>query len=222
MKKICALIIARGGSKRIKNKNIIKINKNLLIWYTLNELMKSEIINKIFIMTDSDLIKRETEKFNFDKVHVIGRSKKSSTNNAQSELAISEFVKSFDYDHIYFVQITNIFLKKKDIDKSIGIYFKKKYDSMLSVIKSDKFIWRNKNNNFVPINYDLKNRPLKKKLKDIYFLENGSFYIFNTLGFKKNNVRLFGKIGYYPMGKETYFDIDELDDLKIAAKLILD
>ena len=63
-------------------------------------------------------------------------------------------------------------------------------------------------------------RPLKKSLKDSYFLENGSFYIFGSSGFKKNNLRLYGKIGYYPMGKETYFDIDDLDDLKVAAKLI--
>ena len=71
-----------------------------------------------------------------------------------------------------------------------------------------------------PSNYKLNKRPLKKNLKDTYLLENGSFYIFKSEGFVKKNLRLFGKIGHYIMGKETYFDIDDLDDLRIAARLI--
>jgi CMP-N-acetylneuraminic acid synthetase len=221
-KKICALIIARGGSKRIKNKNIVRVNKKPVIYFTLHELRKSKKIKKIFVMTDSLLIKTEVEKLKFKEVEVIGRSKKSSTDSAQSEIAIFEFVNKYQYEFIYFVQLTNIFLKTKDVNNSINIFFKNKYDSMLSVIKSDKFIWRKKNNKISPRNYKLDKRPLKKSLKDSYFLENGSFYIFSSLGFIKNkNIRLFGKIGYYPMGKETYFDIDDLDDLRIASKLIV-
>ena len=218
--KICALIIARGGSKRINNKNIVKINKKPVIYFTLNELNKSKKIDMIYVMTDSDLIRKEVIKLKFNNVQVLSRSKKSATDTAQSEIAISEFVKKFKFNYIYFVQLTNIFLKSKDIDQSINMFFRNKYDSMLSVIRSDKFIWRKKNNKITPSNYKLSKRPLKKNLKDTYLLENGSFYIFSRAGFIKSNLRLFGKIGYYEMGKETYFDIDDLDDLRIAAKLI--
>lgn len=219
--KVCALILARGGSKRIKNKNVVKINNKPAIFYTLNELNKSKKINHIFVMTDSKLIEKTVKKLKFRKVKVIGRTKKSATDGAQSEVAILEFVRKFDFETIYFVQLTNIFLKSKDVDESLNIFFKKKYDSMLSVISSDNFIWRKKNNNLFPTNYNLKNRPLKKSLKDTYLLENGSFYIFTSSGFKNNHLRLFGKIGHYEMKKETYFDIDDLEDLKIAAKLII-
>lgn len=219
-KKTCALILARGGSKRIKHKNIVKINNKPVIYYTLNQLEKSKKINKIYVMTDSIFIEKEVHKLNFKKVEVIGRTKKSSTDSAQSEVAILEFVKKYDFEIIYFVQLTNIFLKTKDIDKSLSNFFKNKYDSMLSVISSDSFIWRKKNNRLSPTNYDLKNRPIQKKLKDNYFLENGSFYIFTSSGFLNNKLRLFGNIGHYEMKKETYFDIDDLEDLKIVAKLI--
>lgn len=219
--KTCALIIARGGSKRIKDKNIIKINKKSVISFTTKELSRSKKIDKIFIMTDSKIIKKEVEKLDINKVEVIGRSKKSSTDTAQSEVAISEFINKYNYETIYFVQLTNIFLKKKDIDESLNLYFKKNYDSLLSVIESDKFIWREKNKKISPSNYNLRKRPLNKKLKDSYLLENGSFYIFSSKGFKKHKIRLFEKIGYYAMGKESYFDIDDMEDLKIAAKLII-
>ena len=219
-KEICAIILARGGSKRIKDKNVIKINQKPLISYTINELNKSKKIQKIFVMTDSKKIEKVSNNLNISKLEVIGRSKKSSTDKAQSEVAISEFLKNYDYKTIYFVQLTNIFLTKKDIDKSLEIYFKNNYDSMLSVIKSDKFIWRENNKKILPTNYNLKKRPLTKKLKDTYLLENGSFYIFSAKGFRKHKIRLFDRIGHYEMGKETYFDIDDMDDLKIAVRLI--
>lgn len=218
--KTCAIILARGGSKRIKNKNLIKINKKPVLYYTVNELAKSKLIDKIFIMTDSPKIKNEAIKLGVGKLEVIGRSKKSATDTAQSEVAIHEFVKDYDYETIYFVQLTNIFLTKKDIDNSLNMYFKNRYDSMLSVIESEKFIWRKKNNKISPSNYKLNKRPLTKKTKDSYYLENGSFYVFSSKGFKKHKIRLFGHVGYYLMGKETYFDIDDMDDLRIATKLI--
>ncbi len=217
---VCALILARGGSKRIKDKNLIKINKKPVISYTVNELAKSKKIDKIYLMTDSLKIKKEANDLNIEKLEVITRSKKSATDAAQSEVAINEFIKKYNYKTIYFVQLTNIFLKKIDIDKSINMYFKNSYDSLLSVIQSDKFIWRKKGNKIFPSNYDLHNRPLTKKAKDTYYLENGSFYIFESKGFKKNKIRLFGNIGFYVMGKETYFDIDDMDDLRIATKII--
>ena len=220
--KICALIIARGGSKRIKNKNIRLVKKNKPTFYfSINEAAKSKKINRIFFMTDSDKIANKVKSFNFKKTEVIGRSKKSATGLAQSEIAINEFVKNYDYDIIFFIQLTNIFIKTKDIDKSLDFFQKNDYDSLLSVIESDKFIWKKNKDKYYPTNYNLNKRPLKKSLKDTYYLENGSFYIFTSKGFRSNSNRLFGKIGTYKMGKESYFDIDTIDDLRIAAKITM-
>ena len=42
MKKILAIIPARGGSKGIKNKNIKNINKKPLIFWTIKEAKKKQ------------------------------------------------------------------------------------------------------------------------------------------------------------------------------------
>ena len=62
-------------------------------------------------MTDLK-IKKEANDLNIEKLEVITRSKKSATDAAQSEVAINEFIKKYNYKTIYFVQLTNIFLKK--------------------------------------------------------------------------------------------------------------
>ena len=45
--KIVCLIPARGGSTRIYNKNIIKINNKSLISYALNSAIKTKLVEKI-------------------------------------------------------------------------------------------------------------------------------------------------------------------------------
>ncbi len=50
---LTAFIFARGGSKEIKNKNIVNFNGNPLIAQTINQAKKIKSINKILVSTDS-------------------------------------------------------------------------------------------------------------------------------------------------------------------------
>ena len=72
-KKIMAFIPARGGSKGIKNKNMVLLNGQPLIWYSIIEAVKSEYVDDIYISTDSDVIANYTLSLGFDNVHVIRR-----------------------------------------------------------------------------------------------------------------------------------------------------
>ena len=56
-----AYIPARKGSKRIKNKNILKIGKQPLIEIVVRKLNKLSFIKKIFVSTDCHLIKKISE-----------------------------------------------------------------------------------------------------------------------------------------------------------------
>ena len=68
MKKLKRLLIipARGGSKRIKNKNIKKFKNRPIIFYTINNALKSKLFNKIHVSTDSNLVKNCWEKIKID------------------------------------------------------------------------------------------------------------------------------------------------------------
>ena len=50
--KIIAIIPARGGSKRIKRKNIKKFHNEPIISYSINQAKKSKLFDRIIVSTD--------------------------------------------------------------------------------------------------------------------------------------------------------------------------
>ena len=58
-----AIIPARGGSKRIKNKNIKEFHGKPIIAWSIETALKSKCFDKIIVSTDSEKIKKIAEKY---------------------------------------------------------------------------------------------------------------------------------------------------------------
>ena len=56
MRNVIALILCRGNSKEIKNKNIKIFSRKPLMYWTIKSLKESKIIKKIYISSDSNKI----------------------------------------------------------------------------------------------------------------------------------------------------------------------
>ena len=141
--KTIIIIPARGGSKRIINKNLVSINGIPLIDYTIKHALDSSFNSEIYVSTDSKLIKNHLKKF---EINVISRSKKNSNDYAPSELALIDVLdfrkksKLKDPKNIIFLQCTSPYRDKNDINNAFKKFEKGNYDSLLSVVSSKKFI----------------------------------------------------------------------------------
>ena len=62
-KKIIALIPARSGSERLKDKNIKNINGKPLLYYSIKSALKSKIFDEVVVSTDSKNYKSIAQKF---------------------------------------------------------------------------------------------------------------------------------------------------------------
>ncbi len=220
MKKVVAIIPARGGSKSIPHKNIKDFAGKPLIYWAALAAENSKIVDEILIPTDSEKIKKTVEDFNFKKVKVVKRSAQSSTDKATSESVLIEVGRKFNFSDLIFIQATNPFLKSSDIDSAYALYKKNQYDSLLSGVSQKRFFWKKKNNTAISFNYDYKKRPRRQDFEE-YFFENGSFYITSRKNLLKYSNRLSGKIGIYPMHPYSYFELDEPSDWDIAQTLFL-
>jgi CMP-N,N'-diacetyllegionaminic acid synthase len=220
-KKIHAIILARGGSKGIKNKNLISIKKKPLIYWSIKSVLNCNIIDKVWVSSDSSKILKLSKKFG---ANVIKRPKKLSSDNSSSESgwlhSVSYIKKNFEVDCIVAVQATSPIRHKNDFSRALNKFFREKNDSLFSSSINDSYFrWKIYNNKMFP-NYKIKNKRTRRQYINQELIENGSFYIFKSEGFLKNKKRLFGKIGTYIQKKYYKFEIDDLDDLIIIKSIM--
>ena len=149
--KILYLILAREGSKRLKNKNLLKINKKPLIELTINFVKKIAPRKNIIFSTDSKIMLNLANKLGINTPWL--RPKKfsldRSTSFDASLHAIEWFESNFSkIDAIALFQPTSPFRSKIDFTKALK-KFKNNPDRPLISIKkiglmSDKIFKKKK------------------------------------------------------------------------------
>ena len=221
-KNFIAIILARGGSKGIKMKNLTKINGKPLIYWSIKSCLNSKKIHSTWVSSDNIRILNYSKKIG---AKIILRPKKYAKDNTSSEkswLHAVNFLKDkINFENIVGLQPTSPKRDHDDLDNAIKIYKKDNLDSLFSSTEIlDRFVWKKKGSKLIP-NYNYLKRPRRQDLPTTY-LENGSFYIFNKNKFLKVNNRLFGKIGVYQMKKTNSFQIDDKIDINILNLLFKD
>lgn len=217
--RIIAFIPARGGSKSIPLKNIKLFCGMPLLYWVTKAANDSEKIDAIYVSTDDDRIKSVVQNFSFDKVTVVPRSNETACDDAPTEAAMIEFATAVDFDHIVLIQATSPLLKTEDLDNGIEKFFKTGADSLLSVVKQKRFIWKEEGAFAKAVNYDTLKRPRRQDW-DGYFVENGAFYITSKTRLDQTQCRVSGNIVLFEMAPDTYFEMDEPADWTVAESLL--
>lgn len=215
-----AFIPVRGGSKSIPLKNIKEINGKPLVYWAVKAAVECRQIDRIYVSTDSNIIRSVVEAFGFDNVTVIDRSIESASDTASTESAMIEFANQYVFDNIVLIQATSPLLSTEDLYGGIELFNSPDCDSVLSVVRQYRFLWDANNDAIVsPINYDVYNRPRRQDFSG-YLMENGAFYITTRSALLNYKNRISGRIKAYEMPEDTAFEIDEPTDWIIIDKLM--
>ena len=93
-KKYVCIIPARGGSKSIKNKNIVLLNKRPLIFYTIKSAINSKVFDEIILSSDLNKILEFANKY---KITGHKRSKLNSSDTSSTHKVIKEILNNNPY-----------------------------------------------------------------------------------------------------------------------------
>jgi len=220
--KVLSIIPARGGSKGIKLKNLVILNRKPLLYYTVTASLNSKIINKTVVSTDNKTIAKTAVKLGAE---VIVRPKKLATDTAKLEPVIEHVLKylkqnqKYNPDIIVILQNTSPLRTTKHIDESLILMKKENYDSILSGFSIHTFLWKQAKNTIIPVDYDPNQRPNRQKMNEQLF-ENGAIFATKIDSFFKSKSRISGKIGFYTMPLENSYNIDSYDDLKLIRRFL--
>ena len=211
--KTVALILARGGSKGIPNKNIIKIKQKPLLAYSILAAQKSNV-DEVWVSTDCEKIKSVALDY---KAKVLDRPTKYATDFSKSEDALIHFAKKINFNTLVFIQPTSPLIKFNDINSGLSLMEKNSYDSVFSAYKEH---WLPRwSLDKTPDNWEIENRPMRQEIDEKY-VENGAFYITSKEALMNSCLRYSGNIGIIEMPLSRSFQIDNEDDLLLIKELI--
>ncbi len=214
--KTIAIIPARGGSKRLSNKNVLSLGGIPLIAHSILYAQKnSDIIDEIYVSTDDAQIKEVALQYG---AKVIDRPEHLSGDFEPTVSALKHVLESIEInvENVILLQATNPLRPQNLLAAAFESYEKGNYDSLFTVSRNHQKLGKIVENKFEPFNYTIGQR--SQDLEPLFY-ENGLLYI------TKANLILNDSIiseNAYPFELNSIFanvDIDTQDDLEFAAYL---
>ena len=222
IKKNICLIPARGGSKRVKNKNIKKFLGKPLLERVIKTAKKSNLFDKIYVSTDSILIKKLAIKCGAFVPYI--RSKELSNDSANLKSVIDDFLNKVILSqkthkmNLFVLYPTSIFVDKKLIMKCNKMLKKTEYVTTVKkfphpIQRALKYYKKK----LKPIN--LKHKLMRTQDLEEYYYNAGQIDCFKIDAWLKKKMfhKMYAK--FVLLNDFDSIDIDTSDDLKLAYKL---
>lgn len=218
------IIPARGNSKSIKDKNLIKIRNSTLIDRIYKTAIKSKIFNEIICSTDSLKIINHCKK---QKIKFIKRPKSLATdtsNVVETAIHALSYYPKDTFDYIYLLQPTCIMLRVKDL-KNLDKLLKENSFNSAQTIHETPHNYNYVNSRFINkgvVKFYNERKRLKlfnkqKKEKTYHF---GNMIVSKTKNLIKSKNFFIQPCGYILIDKLSSFDLDNFEDYRIAKKIL--
>ncbi len=222
MKQFIALIPARGGSKGIKNKNLVKINNKPIVDIAIDYAISSKLFSKIILSSDNKKILNRAKKKN---IIIHRRSKKLSSDHSLLNDTILKITSTYNLKKEYILIIlepTSPLRNLDDLKVATKKIIKNNLDSYCTFAESfisPYRIWDISKNNLKPFLTNKNSWGPRQSFKQ-YYQPIGNIIAIKLKKFSKKKKILFGKMGYSIVPKKRAFDIDSIDDLEIVRKIM--
>lgn len=215
-----AIILARGGSKRIPKKNIIDFCGKPLVAWSIEHARGSRSVDKVFVSTDDGAIADVAKKYGAEVIErPADMASDTSTSEDALKHAIGEISKTEEIEYVVFLQPTSPLRESSDIDTAVKTARKEGADSLFSAARlGDFYLWKKLDGGLSSLNYDYKNRKRSQEFGE-QFVENGSIYVFKPEVLLTYNNRMGGKISLSLMELWKSFEVDSPEDIEFCADL---
>jgi len=220
-----AIIPARKGSKRIKNKNRILLHGKPLIYWTIKAAKKTRLFSSIYVDTDCNKIKKLALRYGAEVPFL--REKKYSSDNISVNASTYQFLKRIKKIHT--MKIKNVFQLMpncpfRDNNDIINSYKKFRILKSKSLISHIKFYFSNpwwavriKNRKIER----MFNNAYKKRSQDLPELltPSGAIWIIDCKKFLKKKTFYLDNYDYFLLNWKNGIDIDTAEEMKIVKNL---
>ncbi len=229
-KRILGIIPARGGSKGIKDKNIVDINGKPLIAYTIeaaNKALTKGILARVIVSTDSDAIRDIALKFQAEVPFLrpvdLSGDKAKSFSFVNHALHFLWEQQSQKYDAVMILQPTSPLRTAEDIGIAADLFDNNNAESLISCYYdsalSENILYHKQGDMAVAISSHHGSGSRRQENPQLY-VRNGAIYLCSVEYLKCSNTLISDEPLMYEMPKSRSINIDAPDDLERLRKLI--
>ncbi|MFF9181570.1 cytidylyltransferase domain-containing protein [Streptomyces misionensis] len=224
VRRVLAVIPARGGSKGVPAKNLAPVGGVPLVARAVRECRATRLVTDVVVSTDDQAIAAAARAAGAE---VVLRPAAIAGDTATSEAAVlhamdaHEAVHGAVVDTVLLVQCTSPFLVREDIDGVAGAVVEDGADTAVTVAPFHGFVWRDDETGTgggAGVNHDKSYRP-RRQDRPQDFLETGAAYAMDAAGFRKHLHRFFGRTELVRTDPARVLEIDDPHDLARARAL---
>ncbi|MER5290843.1 N-acylneuraminate cytidylyltransferase [Streptomyces pharetrae] len=227
VRRVLAVIPARGGSKGVPAKNLAPVGGVPLVARAVRECRAGRLVTDVVVSTDDQAIAAAARAAGAE---VVLRPAAIAGDTATSEAAVlhamdaHEALHGAPVDVVLLVQCTSPFLTREDVDGVAAAVVENGADTAVTVAPFHGFIWRDGDGTAAEedgghgVNHDKAYRPRRQdRPQDL--LETGAAYAMDAPGFRKHQHRFFGRTELVRTDPARVLEIDDPHDLARARAL---
>ncbi|MFJ8084753.1 cytidylyltransferase domain-containing protein [Streptomyces sp. NPDC096205] len=223
MRRVLAVIPARGGSKGVPAKNLAPVGGVPLVARAVRECLAARLVTDVVVSTDDHAIAAAAREAGAE---VVLRPAAIAGDTATSEAAVlhamdaHEALHGSPVDVVLLVQCTSPFVVREDVDGVAAAVVEAGADTAVTVAPFHGFVWRDREDldGGVGVNHDKAYRPRRQDRPQDY-LETGAAYAMDAAGFRTHGHRFFGRTALVRTDPARVLEIDDPHDLARARAL---
>ncbi|MRI62417.1 acylneuraminate cytidylyltransferase family protein [Ornithobacterium rhinotracheale] len=207
------VIPARGGSKRLPEKNIKMLGGKPLLTHSIDYAKTFDFIDDIVVSTDCNNIKEVAKQ---SSVRIIDRPAELAGDFTSTVEVLQHAVTTLNLDkddNIILLQATNPLRPKKLLEEAMKIYTTNSYNSLFTVSRDTHKLGKIKGDKFIPFNYEFGMR--SQDMEPLYY-ENGLLYITKKQLIDKGIIMNEESYPLFVEGHLGNIDIDDQYDFDFA------
>ena len=213
-----AIIPARGGSKRLPNKNILSLGGIPLLVHSIKYAQaNSAIVDAIYVSTDDAAIKAIALQYGaqvIDRPSSISGDLEPTISSLQHALSVLDT----DIENVILLQPSNPLRPENLLKNCFEKFQNTNCDSLFTVSPNLHKLGKIVEEKFQPFNYEIGQR--SQDLEPLYF-ENGLLYITKASTIKQGTIITQNGFPFIVNHLFAKVDIDTQEDLEYAYYLII-
>ncbi|WP_371669532.1 acylneuraminate cytidylyltransferase [Streptomyces sp. NBC_00289] len=230
VRRVLAVIPARGGSKGVPAKNLAPVGGVPLVARAVRECRATRLVTDVVVSTDDQAIAAAARAAGAE---VVLRPAAIAGDTATSEAAVLHAMEAHEalhgaaVDAVLLVQCTSPFIVREDVEGVAAAVVEHGADTAVTVAPFHGFIWRDAEDDLAGpgardgghgVNHDKSFRPRRQdRPQDL--LETGAAYAMDATGFREHKHRFFGRTELVRTDPARVLEIDDPHELARARAL---